>query len=80
MRQGPLEQPGTQVQAGTVALQLEQHGVEDSGAARGAGSGSGFSLKRWLRVLLESHVASAMGKLGAANRTQIATLAVLQCE
>ena len=41
VRQGPLEQPGTQVQAGTVALLLEQHGVEDSGAARGAGSGRG---------------------------------------
>jgi DNA-binding CsgD family transcriptional regulator len=32
------------------------------------------------RRTVESHVASAMGKLGAANRTQIATLAVLQCE
>ncbi len=63
VRQGPLEQRGTQVQAwtvalllelGTVASLLEQRGVEDSGAARDAGSGRGFSLKRKLRVLLES--------------------------
>ena len=74
VRQGPLEQPGTQVQAGTAALllelgtvasRLEQHGVEDSGAARGAGSGRGFSLKRWLRVLLESHAVSVACSSGS---------------
>ena len=43
------------LELGTVASLLEQHGVEDYGAARGAGSGRGFSLKRRLRVLLESH-------------------------
>ena len=74
-RARPLEQPGTQVHAGTatsllelrtVASLLEQHGEEDSGAARGAGSGRGFSPKRWLRVVLESHAASVACSSGSA--------------